>query len=321
MSRGDCCDDYQEECHRKPEPTCKNRCGHDYDNSQPCQCNSRCYQNHDCCSDYDALCKINLEDLSEKLFSLETNNFGHKIRLNLQCKTNVGNTHDCSPEKLFESVDQSVYSIPVYKKLSALYDNYDKRTWVGEQVTDQERQEENEFMQIILDSEVMQATFQYLVEKGRFSGSYEAFGKKLWNIWFGMYPRSSHGLSSSGFEHVFLGEVKDNKVSGQHNWFRWYTQEKAGDMNYLGYWQMGYFGSSESGIIMFTYFWDKDNKPYGSMFVGTSPELEMALYTVCFLTMPDEKCYLKMGGQSLEIQTWTFDYKHNKMIGSAYPDV
>lgn len=52
-------------------------------------------------------------------------------------------------------------------------------------------------------------------------------------LWFGLYRRSTTD-DSSGFEHVFLGEIKDGEVSGMHNWVQLYEQEKAGNLDYLG---------------------------------------------------------------------------------------
>ena len=57
----------------------------------------------------------------------------------------------------------------------------------------------------------------------------------LKEIWFTPYTRYRSVLGSSGFEHVFVGEVKDGKVSGFHNWVSFYKEEQEGDLNYLGY--------------------------------------------------------------------------------------
>ena len=51
--------------------------------------------------------------------------------------------------------------------------------------------------------------------KGVYTGSYEQFGEKMYTMWFGMYERSSGHLSSSGFEHVFIGKLKKNYVYTQ----------------------------------------------------------------------------------------------------------
>ena len=44
----------------------------------------------------------------------------------------------------------------------------------------------------------------------------------------------------SGFEHVFIGEIKNGDVSGFHNWAYFYQLEKSSagqnnEINYLGY--------------------------------------------------------------------------------------
>lgn len=62
------------------------------------------------------------------------------------------------------------------------------------------------------------------------------------------------------------------------------------------------------------------NKPTNSMFVGTSPELEMALYTLCFQVRPDGSCPLTYNGKTFNIQTYIFRYRGKDLVGSAYPD-
>ena len=41
------------------------------------------------------------------------------------------------------------------------------------------------------------------------------------------------------------------------------------------------------------------------MFLGSSPQLELALYTVCLLVRPDTKCHVSIAGTPVYIQTWT----------------
>lgn len=57
----------------------------------------------------------------------------------------------------------------------------------------------------------------------------------LKTIWFNLYSRGMGKISSSGFEHVFLSEVKNGTVMGLHNWIYMSEAEKAGDLNYKGW--------------------------------------------------------------------------------------
>ena len=67
--------------------------------------------------------------------------------------------------------------------------------------------------------------------------------------------------------------------------------------------------------------WLSQPKPVGSLFVGTTPELEMALYTACFLARPDGACPVALAGQRFVIQTHTYTHQRKKLVGSAYPDI
>jgi poly(U)-specific endoribonuclease len=50
-----------------------------------------------------------------------------------------------------------------------------------------------------------------------------------------MYSRGGGRIGSSGFEHVFLTEIKKGQVSGLHNWIYFNDAEKKNEANYLGY--------------------------------------------------------------------------------------
>lgn len=59
--------------------------------------------------------------------------------------------------------------------------------------------------------------------------------------------------------------------------------------------------------------------PEISMFVGTSPELEMALYTLCFMARPDRPCKLRYNNVQFTIQTKTLKADNVLLIDTAYP--
>ena len=63
------------------------------------------------------------------------------------------------------------------------------------------------------------------------------------------------------------------------------------------------------------------NKPVNTLFIGTSPELELALYTTCFVLRADGNCPMAYGGNRFSIVTHTYRYRGKNLIGSAYPDI
>ena len=48
--------------------------------------------------------------------------------------------------------------------------------------------------------------------------------------------------------------------------------------------------------------WHGYSKPLGGFFVGTSPELDMAVFTVCFFARPDDKCPISLAGRQLQVR-------------------
>jgi len=331
-SHNDCCDDYWSQCQGQSQ-SCAGKCGAGYEPSLPCQCNDKCPQYGNCCPDFNQECgggggdgslsDSELIELSEMLISLDVNNAGSMIEINWGCTTTNGNTQDCSDLPLFANVDPAVQNLPTFAAFSKLFDNYLPSPGQVEDHTEAELQEELDFLQEVMNTEVMKTALQYLQDRGVFSGSETDWVDYLFEIWFKMYDRAKVTLGSSGFEHTFLGECcKNGEVGGFHNWWHYQYLEKLGEINYLGYWEQATFGPdlARGGGISFTFTWNGTSKPYGSMYLGTSPELELALYSICFLTRPDSKCHVSLDGQDVYIQTWTFNQGGVTMVGSAYPD-
>lgn len=75
----------------------------------------------------------------------------------------------------------------------------------------------------------------FLQQKGVVTLDPQTHRELLKTIWFNLYSRGNGKIGSSGFEHVFLSEVKDATVIGLHNWVYFAEAEKAGDLDYKGW--------------------------------------------------------------------------------------
>lgn len=81
------------------------------------------------------------------------------------------------------------------------------------------------------------------------------------------------------------------------------------------------FFFQKGSIIKYRFTFNGITKPVNSMFIGTSPELELSLYTICFEMRPDLDCPVSLGGSKFTIRTYTFRYRGKNLIGSAFPEI
>lgn len=209
--------------------------------------------------------------------------------------------------------------MPTYKAFVALLDNYESDVSKPEEVTPEEVQENWHFIDLVVETAVMQEAYQFLVRNNKISPDFKSFKAKLYDIWFRMYKRlyGDRAVNSCGFEHVFVGESRDHQVSGFHNWVQFYLQEKRGHIDYRGYFRRGTTEEFEKSprIMTLQFLWNKSTaKPIGSSFIGTSPEFEMALYTIMCL-MNQEGTIVKIKKYDVEIVC----HKHGQGVGTAFP--
>lgn len=260
-----------------------------------------------------------LAALSEQLFSKENTNLNKLVRANYQRQTLSSSTVDDAPEPFLSIDERQVYAIPTIEKMRALFNNYEVDTMVNEYVTPMEKKEENDFVDALLATTVMRNAMLFLQKKGVVTADPKTHHDLLKTIWFQLYSRGNGKIGSSGFEHVFLNEVSNGTMIGLHNWVYLYEQEKAGRLDYQGYLKKMDLGTKgEIAKVRLTF--DKLHKPSNSLFVGTSPELEIALYTVCFQMRPDTECPLAFNGKKFAIKTFTFRYRGKNLIGGAWPN-
>lgn len=75
-----------------------------------------------------------------------------------------------------------------------------------------------------------------------------------------MYSRGGGKIGSCGFEHVFMNEIKNNEISGLHNWIYFHIQEQDShhDVDYKGYMKSLHFGHVR--LVFDFFFFTLNNK-------------------------------------------------------------
>lgn len=264
----------------------------------------------------------------QHLWNLDVNRLtpGDDYVLNVQKGKKPFWKEDSARDPLFTSVDSAVWKRPTYNAFYQLLDNYVSSTGEAERVTSAEKREVQEFLKVIMETPPMQFCHRYCREKkpGDVPESKSGFAKMLQTIWFDLYRREG-ALDSSGFEHVFVGEVKNGDVSGFHNWIQFYLEEKKGDLDYRGYIKPRGSGQAQYDdddyILTLQFSWKGVEKFVGTSFIGVSPEFEMALYTMCFLVGEKENpVELDTGSDIFNLVIKCYSMARGK-IGTTFPEV
>ncbi|KAL3780300.1 hypothetical protein ACHAW5_005714 [Stephanodiscus triporus] len=242
---------------------------------------------------------------------------------------------DAADDPLFAYVDESAFERrPTYRAFRRLLNNYSAYTGDEEEVTEREINEQGEFLDVVMETEPMKYLHGYCLAKGAHYGGREVtddesdFKAILKKIWFDLYSRSGRAKDSSGFEHVFAGEVKNGKVSGFHNWIMFWLEEKKGNIDYRGYIKPRSRDSTaetndDDKILTLQFRFNGVEKFVGTSFIGVSPEFELALYTMAFmrtLHTGEEDNYVTLdvgGGEAFDLNVKCHTYNGDQ-VGSCY---
>ena len=88
---------------------------------------------------------------------------------------------------------------------------------------------------------------------------------------------------------------------------------------YFFAWQKKHTTSEEESmnqLLTIQFNWKGDVKPIGSSFIGTSPEFEMALYTVCFLAGQGKDVHVELDDYDVIIKA----HHIGRNLGTCYPN-
>ena len=167
----------------------------------------------------------------------------------------------------------------------------------------------------------------------------DAFRDRVRRLWFEPYTNrfSSPDPFAVGFEHVFLGEDSStgsppwdecrDRVGGYHSWIKYFVDQQAGKVTYLGNdYRPNVEGAGLKGTRVATVMmtWKPDaldggrgfelQKSPGGFFVGTRPEIEMAIGSIGLLELlPDQ--------QQNRFEIWNSDDEHRVTFGDSIYDL
>ncbi|CAH3159344.1 unnamed protein product, partial [Porites evermanni] len=149
----------------------------------------------------------------------------------------------------------------------------------------------------------IEEALNYLIAIGKFPAktNLASFQKELHDIWFTEYYKKTTKLLHNGFEHTFVGDkgLPKNEYKGFHNWYQFLLKQASSHGGITD------VPTSFSKPIQFlvtttppymsclTFKWEtatKASRQGSSLFVGTSPAFEIALFSVCFLQYPGDQC-------------------------------
>ncbi|XP_013803553.1 poly(U)-specific endoribonuclease-B-like [Apteryx mantelli] len=265
-----------------------------------------------------------LSKLFNEMWDMDVNRFmpGKDYTIELQGKAGDSATEDSAARHLFHYVNEErMKSIKTFATFISLLDNYETSTGVAEVVTPEEIAENNNFLDAILETEVMKLAHQFLVKKNLAEPNLTDFKSQLYDIWFQLYARKEgNRLDSCGFEHVFVGEIRRGKqILGLHNWVQFYLQEKRNQIDYKGYVARKNKNrpDKDDQVLSLQFTWKGLVKPIGSTFIGVSPEFEFALYTIVFLLSKENIIHETVKIEEYELQIVVC--RHGRHIGTAYP--
>ncbi len=224
-----------------------------------------------------------LQDLAlaaDRLWQLDINRLTPEngdYEINLQEGKRFGDKADKAELRLFASCQRELLRRPTFSSFLALLNNYN--CVVGHvEVGAKEKQEEiGKFLNSILATPVMMYCHKYLVTKKLSPVDIKEFRMQLWEIWFQMYNRTRGVKDSSGFEHVFCGEITGEppKVVGCHNWLKIYVEERLRRFDYKGYIKPRARGGRVSDpmnteqLLSINFTWKGVEKDASTIFIGT----------------------------------------------------
>lgn len=236
-------------------------------------------------------------------------------------------TADLAPDPLFAYVNPDKIEGETYQAFVRLLDNYVVNASLTEDHLGDNSVEDAEiavFLDVILDTAVMQRALVYLRDDLKAVTNQADLRAQMLRMWFHLYTNwynpEKPVAHASGFEHVMVGEahLTGNGIGGYHSWTKFYLDEQSGRVDFRGFnYDNAADRSSPAGkrfphVATVSMTWDQKNilgevvgtlvKDIGGFFVGPSPELQMALGTIALFESVAGGDFTKKGGNAKTIE-------------------
>lgn len=227
---------------------------------------------------------ISQKDLGPKVCQEIWTAAGDNLKVALELK--VDSTNGTSQVFTLEPAGaKKVNSSPVFRSFRALLQTNNKTN-------------QDAFLNSITQREgPVDMAWKYLKDEGILNRTEDraTFINYLWEIWF---QPPVDAPTRQGFRHVFIGEQgKKNTYSGFHNWYQLYLEQLKGPntIKDVTFELNSYTNNTEPSFISLNFVWNGRKKDkFSSMFVGTSPAFDFAMFSLCSIVLFKEN-HLKEG--------------------------
>ncbi|XP_014210205.1 poly(U)-specific endoribonuclease-B [Copidosoma floridanum] len=231
---------------------------------------------------------VELNEFFHKLFKHDYNPY-KAYKINLYKKLG---------EKFFD-VKSEILMTPRNQLFFSIHENFKLlESNASSNISNQLQIEQNLLINMFLDNTTaaLSTAMNFLASKGFLKNDTNEYRRYLHKLWFESYSRPNNYIpGSTGFEAIFV----NNRNGGPCNWIYVARMEKQKKVQLQNATRIAIFETRRGQTISIVYFGNlmfNDSQIKNKyIFLGTSPELEMALYTVCFYARRNDDCSFSFG--------------------------
>ncbi|CAL8089253.1 unnamed protein product [Calicophoron daubneyi] len=159
----------------------------------------------------------------------------------------------------------------------------------------------SQFLSGLYATSLFGEVYERLYARGVFGGQLSDFQAIFRRVWFGEYTWDQMNPDNSprtcGFQHVYIGEMRNNIVKGLHHWVRYYILEKSGRLVT----QAVLKKHPELHIASLEFSVDNCVKPYGTIFFGIPIHFEIMIFFCAFLIGSSRDIHFLIDGSQTTI--------------------